>query len=142
MERKVFTIQDWKNLFPGFFNRGNLLERMRARIKPGSEEELRIGEIREKMVMQALETMKEQGKIRDYIRTEKLGYQDLISGVDFIITYVNDKYRACHFSVTGPNWVEKHREKHPEIPVISIKLNENQESIKEKILALTKENYN
>jgi len=138
LERKIFTIQDWRKFFPEFFNQGNLLERMKRRIQPGDQGELQVGKIREEMVKQALEDMKDKNQIRGYIQTEKFGYLDLIEGIDFIITYVDDKYYACHFSVTGPKWVEKHKEKHPEIPVISVRLDESQDSIKIKILALIK----
>jgi hypothetical protein len=136
VERKIFKREDWKKAFPDFYQRGNLLKKIKIKIRVEDKKALVIGETREKMVMTVLEKMKRQGKIRDYIRTEKFGYLDLILGVDFIITYVNDKYRVCQFSVTGPAWVKGHKERHPEIPIVSVKLNENKESIEKKILKL------
>ncbi len=137
-ERKIFKKEDWKKLFPAAVHRAEILKKLRIRVekKMTNQHSRPIGEIREKKTVEALENLKKQGKIRDYIRSEKLGYLDLIQGVDFIIVYVDDTYRICEFSVTGPNWIREHEERHPEIPVIVVGLYETPESIERKIVSL------
>ena len=114
-----------------------------ADIRPKVEKEIKeqvdaqlIGQIRERKVIAALKDLKEKRKIRDYLPSARNSYANLIQGVDFTLIYVNETYKTCYFSVTGPKWVRGHLERHPEIPVLSIDLRESKKSIERKILAL------
>lgn len=139
-KRKVFTRKDWETLFPKEVQQADFMARIRPKVQEkieSQQEEQKIGEKIEKKVLAALEDLKNKRKIRDYFWSKKLSYADLI-GIDFLFIYVDDVYRVCSFSVTGRNWIRKHMEKHPEIPVIAVRLNESKQSIQEKILALEK----
>lgn len=126
--------------------RQHLLEKMRAKVKVEKEisSNLRseiVGQIRERKVFESLTCLKNQRKILNFLQTGKYGYNDLIKGIDFLFTYIDPKeqnYTVCYFFVTGPKWVKKHSKKHPEVPVISVRVNESQESVCRKILKLIK----
>lgn len=97
----------------------------------------KIGQIREKKVEEALRLLKKERIICDFLRTTPLSYVDLIEGIDFYVVRVKrDKYHVGYLSVTGKSWLKKHREKHPEIPVIGIDCRESQESVKQKVLKI------
>jgi hypothetical protein len=96
----------------------------------------KIGLLREEKVNDALKNLKRKGKIRDYFWSGKLSYADLIEGVDFTFVFVDTKYKICRISVTGWNWIEKHRKRHPEIPILPVGLRESRKSIERKILSL------
>lgn len=120
-----------------------------ARVRPKIQQEVfwqsetqNIGKLREEKVSKALKSLKKKGEIRDYRWLGKLSYYDLIEGADFIFIYIDGHYKICYFSVTGKRWIEKHQKNHPEVPVLTIGLREEEESIKEKIIALKKDNNN
>jgi len=129
----------WLKLFPREIQRTENLNRVRPKIEKkilGQPQAQEIGELREKKVLDALEDLKEKREIQNYLSQGKLSYADL-GGVDFIFVYVNDgAYKVCRFSVTGERWIKKHQERHPEIPVIPVDLNESRESIEQRVLAL------
>lgn len=138
-ERKIFKKDDWQKLFPEAVHQADILAKIRPKVERNikvQQSEQLIGENRERKVVAALNDLKKKGEIRDYFKSEKLSYADLIQGIDFIFIYVDDVYRVCSFSVTGKNWVGKHLEKHPEIPVVEVRLNETRESIQKKIMGL------
>ena len=130
----------WLKLFPEEVRKSAFLYNVRPKIKEkillGQPETQRIGRLREQKVNEALKNLKKKEEIRDYFWSGKLSYADLIEGVDFIFVYVDTKYKICRFSVTGWNWVEKHRKKHPDIPILPVGLKESRESIERKILSL------
>jgi len=139
-ERKPWKRNDWLEIFPKEVEKAETLARVQPKIQKkileGSEKNQSIGKLREKKVSDALQSLKEKGKIRDYSGTGELSYADLVKGVDFIFVYVESQYKICRFSVTGWKWVERHQKKHPEIPVLPIGLEESREFIEEKILFL------
>ncbi|MBU4370111.1 hypothetical protein KKG58_05170 [Patescibacteria group bacterium] len=141
-EFRLFKIRDRLRLFSKEIRRDKILTNIRPKVEKRIKEQTNtqlIGQIREKKVIAALEDLKKKGKIHDYFQSGKLSYADLIEGIDFIFVYVKDVYHVCYFSVTGSRWVDKHLEKHPEIPVLNIRLDENRESIEKKILKLEEE---
>ena len=144
-ERRPEKRNDWLKMFPREIKRAKVLARAQLKIQEKileqSEAQL-IGRLREEKVFKALQFLKERGEIRDYLWPGKLSYSDLIEGVDFIFIYVNGCYKVCRFSVTGWRWIKQHKEKHPEIPVLSVNLEESRESIEQKILCLKNGNGN
>jgi len=141
-ESKKFTRRDWKRIFPEQIKKIEILNRARSRIESKISEESQsqiLGSTREKIVVLALQSLKEKGEIAGYLSMNRLSYSDLIEGVDFLFVYIDGVYETCRFSVTGKKWIKSHQKKHPEIPVISINLdNDNLELIEQKILALKK----
>ena len=138
-EFRLFKIMDWLRLFPKEMRRDKILANIRPKVEKSIKEQADaqlIGQIREKKVIAALEDLKKKGKIRDYLPSARDSYANLIQGIDFVLIYVNDIYKVCYFSVTGPKWIKSHLQKHPEIPVLSIDLTESKKSIQSKVLAL------
>lgn len=138
-EFRLFKIMDWLRLFPKEMRRDKILANIRPKVEKSIKEQADaqlIGQIREKKVIAALEDLKKKGKIRDYLPSARDSYANLIQGIDFVLIYVNDTYKVCYFSVTGPKWIKSHLQKHPEIPVLSIDLTESKKSIQSKVLAL------
>ncbi len=119
----------------GFLRYIGVRKKIQKKIEKFPEKQV-IGDLREKKVLKALINLKNQGLIRDFIRTEKLSYSDVMLGIDFYCIFVNKKYQVCSFSVTGSQWVETHFKKHPEIPIVVIDIKESQSSIERKILNL------
>ncbi len=96
---------------------------------------LNIGLAREDIVLLALQEMKRDKLIRDYIPSARLGKADL-AGIDFTVIAVKKKYETIYISVTGPKWVSYHKEKHPNIPVLAVEKDDTLQIIKKKILAI------
>jgi hypothetical protein len=97
---------------------------------------INIGLNREDIVFLTLKEMKRKQEIHDFLRSEKFSKND-VRGVDFIIIAVGkSKYRKVEISVTGPRWAKKDQEKHPDIPVLAVKEEDDIESMREKILAI------
>jgi len=139
-ERKRWKTNDWLKVFPRETKKAKTLAKVQPKIqeKMLKEPEAQniIGRLREEKVSDALQNLKKKREIRDYLETGKLSYADLIEGVDFIFIYVDGIYRICRFSVTGWKWLEEKQEKHPEIPILPITLEESMKSIEQKIIAL------
>jgi len=93
-----------------------------------------LGEKREDMAKRALQELKEDGLIYNFLPTRSLSWADVAEGVDFFIIYVGKRYRVCRLGVTGRGWVEIQKRKHPENQIIFIDLEETQESVKNKVL--------
>ncbi len=132
MKKKV---KSKKGKGPGWLE---IQRKLRKEVLPKEKKTEWIGQMREEMVRSVLEELKQKGEIHDFVGTGKLTFADLIKGVDFIFVYVEDVYKTISFSVTGPKWLAKHRAAHPEIPTISVRLNESSISIENKILGLKK----
>jgi len=82
------------------------------------------------------ELKEEEGRIiHDFLPTDDLSFQDIVEGIDFFIVYIDStRYRICPLSVTGRRWLEEHKLRHPEIPVIDIEENDTAASVKSKIM--------
>ena len=95
-----------------------------------------IGKEREKRVLAVLQKLKEEGII-NFVPTGNLSFGDITRGIDFFIVYVGDTiYKVCALSVTGERWVEKHKQRHPEVPIIAVDFLDTSASIKNKIIEL------
>ncbi len=95
----------------------------------------KIGKRREEKLKHSLQELKEEGVIRDFLQTEKLSFPDIARGIDFFIIHVGSaRYKVYPISVTGERWAEEDRERHPEVPVITINLSDTSDSIKSKIM--------
>jgi hypothetical protein len=116
-------------------------KKLRQTIEKQKDEQI-IGDFRERKVYLALESLKKKGLIRNFLKTKKLSYPDLMLGIDFYIVFIDNEYHALPFSVTGPRWVDVHFEKHPEIPVIAVNLEDSRVAIEEKILNLIEKRKN
>lgn len=131
--------KNWNKLFPidvKEFKRFNLIKTKieeRARFQTDTQ---KIGKIREDKVLSALKSLKEKTKIKDFIKTAKFGKLDLMEGIDFRIIYIEKIYKIIDFSVTGQKWIETHRKRYPEIPVLPVFLEESVFSVEKKILRL------
>jgi len=119
----------------GFLRYIGVRKKIQKKIEESPEKQA-IGDLREKKVLNALVSLKKKGLIRDFIKTGKLSYPDVMLGIDFYCIFVGKRYQVCSFSVTGAQWEETHFEKHPEIPIVVIDTEENQNSIEKKILNL------
>lgn len=107
----------------------------RQRKSPGELQSYKIGKRREQRTADVLQEMKDRGLIRGFLPTGDLSFQDIEKGIDFFVVYIGStKYGICPLSVTGEEWVEKHRDRHPEIPIIAINLSDTPASIKSKIM--------
>ena len=101
----------------------------------------KIGKKREEKVISSLRELKKEGIIRDFLQTGNLSFQDVMEGKDFFLVYIRGaKYRVCPLSVTGERWAEGDRERHPEIPVVTISLSDTSTSIKNKIIEVINQN--
>jgi len=129
----------WTKLFSKNEKEAKDLNKVRSNIKRKAMFQTnaqRIGKIREEKVRRALQSLKDKKKIVSFLPTMKFSFEDLIEGIDFMFIYVNGTYQTCRFSVTGHRWVKEHQERHPEIPVIAVRLKEGKWSIEKKILDL------
>ncbi len=107
----------------------------RKRKSPGEWRSYKIGKQREEKTGAILQEMKDEGLIRDFLPAGDLSFKDIKKGIDFFVVYIDStRYRICPLSITGKGWVEKHKRKHPEIPVIDIAENDTAASVKRKIL--------
>ncbi len=106
----------------------------RERQSPQKQWSYEIGKRRQEKIKSLLQELKEGGIIRDFLQTGDLSFQDVVKGIDFIIIYIDGTYKICPLSVTGKRWLEEHKHRHPEIPVIDIAENDTAASVKRKIL--------
>ncbi len=107
----------------------------RRRKSPEGLWRYKIGRRREQRAAGVLQKMKNEGLIRDFLPTGDLSFQDVVKGIDFFIVCIdNTRYRICPLSVTGERWLEEHKRRHPEIPVIDIAENDTAASVKRKIM--------
>ncbi len=117
---------------------GNFFLEIRGKIetakKTRSNYVLELGEKREAMVSDALEELKGDRLIKAFIKTINLSWSDVVKGVDFYVIYITDKHRVCPLSVSGRSWVEFKKRQHPENQCISVDLEEEISSIKNKII--------
>lgn len=98
-----------------------------------------IGKRREQRVAGILQEMENSGLIRGFAPPGDLSFQDVVEGIDFFVVYVSGKsYRFLPLSVTGKRWIEKHRDRHPEIPIIDIAESDTAASVKSKIMEAIK----
>jgi len=98
-----------------------------------------IGKRREQRVAGILQEMENSGLIRGFAPPGDLSFQNVVEGIDFFVVYVDaGSYRFLPLSVTGERWIEKHRERHPEIPIIDIAEKDTTVSIKNKIIEAIK----
>jgi hypothetical protein len=135
--RKIFSLERIKKEKLLLKARGKIKKRMAKQ-----RQDQKIGRLREERVEEILKRLKARGKIRDYLRVSQLSYADLIEGVDFIFIYIDNYYKIGKISVTGPRWEKKHLERHPKIPVLSIKEKERDRNIEKKILSIIKTKRN
>lgn len=100
----------------------------------------KIGEQREKLVAKILEELKESGIICGFVPSGRHSYPDIKEGVDFYAVRIGEeKYQVVPLSITGKAWVEKHKERHPEIPVVEINSWESYEITKGRIVNAIKQ---
>jgi len=98
-----------------------------------------IGKRREQRVAGILQEMENSGLIRGFAPPGDLSFQNVVEGIDFFVVYVSGKsYRFLPFSVTGKRWIEKHRDRHPEISIIDIAESDTAASVKSKIMEAIK----
>lgn len=129
----------WSKVFPIDGKKAEILNRVRPSIKRKAVFQTnaqRIGKIREEKVRRALQSLKDKKKITSFLSTMKFSFSDLMEGIDFRIIYIDKQYEIFDFSVTGQRWVEEHQEKHPEVPIIAVRLREDRKSIEQKILEI------
>ncbi|MBU2219856.1 hypothetical protein KJ784_00955 [Patescibacteria group bacterium] len=107
----------------------------KKRQSPQEQPSYEVGKRRQEKIILLLQELKEEGIIRDFLQTSDLSFQDIVKGIDFFIVYVDStRYRICSLSVTGGRWLEEHKCRHPEIPVIGITENDTAVSVKSKIM--------
>lgn len=117
-----------------FFAREKIKEEIANGDNPLGRE---IGQWRECVVTEILEELKKSKIIRDYVIPGFLSHANVERGIDTFIIWVGEKkYHVVPLSITGETWVEKHKEKHPEIPIIAIKFGESSLVIKKRIMAV------
>ncbi len=94
-----------------------------------------IGKKRQDKMISSLQELKKGGIIHDFLQTGDLSFQDIVEGIDFFIVHIGStRYKICPLSVTGKRWLEEHKRRHPEIPVIDIAENDTAASVKSKIM--------
>lgn len=97
----------------------------------------KVGAEREMKTENALEALKAAGYIIDFFPTGHLSVQDLLFGVDFQVIYVKRGERvSSQFGVTGPRFEKKDKQRHPDVPVLVVRLSDDLQTVKEKILNL------
>ncbi len=115
-----------------------LLIREEIRRKRQSSQEqwsYEIGKKRQDKMISSLQELKKGGIIHDFLQTGDLSFQDIVEGIDFFIVHIGStRYKICPLSVTGKRWLEEHKRRHPEIPVIDIAENDTAASVKSKIM--------
>ncbi|MEK7543164.1 MAG: hypothetical protein AAB503_02580 [Patescibacteria group bacterium] len=95
-----------------------------------------VGAEREIRVDHALESLKQQGKIRGFVKTSKLDVSDL-NGTDFFIIIVGrSQYKVLCMGVTGKKWIEKDKMNHPDKLELGLDLCDSDEHIQNMILEL------
>ena len=93
-----------------------------------------IGKRREDKVESLLQELKDDKIIDDFLPTGNLSFQDIVKGIDFFVVYVDATYKVCRLSITGERWVEEHKRKHPEIPIVAVNPSDSPAFIKNKIM--------
>jgi len=108
----------------------------RKRQSPQEQQSYEIGRKRQEKMKSFLQELKDEegGIIRGFLQTGDLSFQDVAEGTDFFIVHIDSTYKFYPLSVTGERWVEEHKLKHPEIPVISITESDTTASVKNKIM--------
>jgi hypothetical protein len=102
-----------------------------------------IGRLREDNVEKALRLLRRRREIAGYVRTTHGDVSDVIYGVDFYVVRVALTSReVLKFQVSGPWFVEDHRQHHPEVPVIEVTGEETIATIVERIRVLLEAVYN
>ena len=102
------------------------------RNQPPSEET--TGRRRETLVTQALRQLQKDRVILSFVRTGKLSYADVCKGIDFFVIVMGEgRRRTVSLSVTGPGWVDDHKEKHPDVPVLSVDTTDSVSEVADKI---------
>ena len=115
----------------------------KKRQSPQEQRSYEIGKKRQEKMASFLQELKDEegGIIRGFLQTGDLSFQNVVEGIDFFIVYIDStRYRFFPLSVTGERWLEKHKRKHPEIPVIDIIENDTAASIKNKIMEVIDHN--
>ncbi|MFH1162166.1 MAG: hypothetical protein V1696_02735 [Candidatus Jorgensenbacteria bacterium] len=96
-----------------------------------------VGRERERLVRAVLEKMERQNAILGFVETGRFSYADVKKGVDFYVVVMRRRRReVVELSVTGPRRVKDHLRRHPEIPVIGVKMNEKIPKVEEKVRAV------
>ncbi len=108
----------------------------KKRQSPQEQWSYEVGKKRQEKMISFLQELKdEEGRIiNDFFPAGDLSFQNIVEGIVFFIVIVDGTHKFCPLSVTGERWVEKHKRKHPEIPVISITESDTAASVKSKIM--------
>ncbi len=81
-----------------------------------------VGILRQDIVREVLNQLKNRGLIKFYLQTEAFSWADLVEGIDFYIVVIKERYITIPISVTGPFWIRSHLTRHPDIPVVAVDL--------------------
>ncbi|MEW6617359.1 MAG: hypothetical protein AB1333_02980 [Patescibacteria group bacterium] len=109
-------------------------ELVRTKASKDSIYSINKGLYREDLVMLTLIEMKKKKEIFDYIKSGRFGRMDL-KGIDFVVIVIRKaKYEPIRISITGPQWISYHKEKHPNIPILCVEDGDDINRIKEKLL--------
>lgn len=132
---KAMTFSDFLH---SCFSRFQFLIKYRAETQPSSQRH--IGDMREEKIFGILQKMKDDNSIRDFLPTGKLSFADVMYGVDFYVTVIcESSHRFIELSITGPKWVEKHKQKRPNTLVIGVESYETDDIIRKRIEGEIKE---
>lgn len=94
-----------------------------------------IGERRTRLCENALEILKRERIIADYLPTGFLSGDRVRRGIAFYVAVVRDsRYISVSLGVTGPASLDRNREKHPELRFLPLDLDEKPENVAMKIL--------
>lgn len=121
----------FRNVF-SYFSRVKAL--IDASMKNRSPIAIKVGDERERRVLEVLDKMKDDHFIHDFLPTGKLSFADVMRGVDVYVTVVcESSYRLIKLSITGPKWVDEHKRKHSDTLVISVESYETDDAIRKRI---------
>lgn len=110
-------------------------ERILERIGKQPPRRERIGCERVQRVLEALAELKKDRKIHDFLQTEKLGFRDLILGIDcYVILVGKSRYIVAPINSTGSRWVRKHMKAHSDVWVVAVDSEDTKERIKQKLV--------
>ena len=108
---------------------------------PENQWTYKIGKERQKIAILALQELKDKELIYNFWPTSEDSFQDIVKGIDFYVSYFNGaRRRVFFFSITGERWAKKDRDRHPNVPVITIDFSDNSDSIKSKIMEAISQN--
>lgn len=100
------------------------------------ELEEEIGFRRESRVEKILRQLQKKGIIRGFVKSSKRDPTDR-QGIDFVVVKVGRAfYEVFPVQVTGRNWVENHKERHPQVPIVVVELSIPDEQIQKKIVEI------